>query len=109
MLSNILKTKSKINTYIKKRDPLFFKSSTLDYNAEMIALDFETNNETICCVAKSFDAQKYYDILQQNLAKVLFYPTDEILTSMMALTREFKSERLYTIKYLLMAIKVLLL
>lgn len=105
MLSNILKTKSKINTYIKKqRDPLFFKSSTLDYNAEMIALDFETNNETIFVVLPSlFDAQKYYDILQAKLGeKVLFYPTDEILTSMMALgSPEFKSERLYTIKYLL--------
>lgn len=79
------------------------------YNMTLIACDFIENNHSIFVVLPNlYMAQQYYDGLSNLLSNedVLFYPSDEVLTSLLALTSiEFKIERIYTIGTLLKGIK----
>ncbi len=83
----------------------YLKHSNDTYNAYMIAKSFLDQKRTIFVVlANLYEAQKYYDVLSQLLASedVLFYPSDQTLTAMMALgSPEFKSERMFTLKQLM--------
>lgn len=95
------------NKYIKKHEKtVYFKGSNETYNTYLISEAFQNNKNTVFVVLSNlYEAQKYYDKLSQlnNPDDVLFYPTDQILTSMMALgSPEFKSERLYTLNQLLL-------
>ena len=89
----------------KTSQKVFFQSSTDAYNVYMIAADFKANPANIFVVtANLYEAQKYYDMLTQILDNedVLFYPVDQMLTTMMALgSPEFRSERLYTLRQLM--------
>src|SRR5690606_27694664 len=68
-------------------------------------LRFKQNRKNLLVVLPNlYDAQKYYDSLSSILGDddVLFYPADQVLTSMMALgSPEFKNERLYTLRKLI--------
>ena len=83
----------------------FFKSSQETFNAYLVAADFIKHQETLILVLPNlYDAQKYYDVLSQIMPndKVLFYPADQVLTTIMALgSPEFKSERLFTLNQLM--------
>jgi len=103
---DFLKMKTNMNKIIKKTSKMmFFKSSTDSYNAYLAALDYIENNKTVFIVTPNlYEAQKYYDKMSQiiDADNVLFYPSDQTLTNIMALgSPEFKSERLYTLKQLL--------
>lgn len=82
-----------------------YKHANHGFLSHAIALDFITHAETIFVVcANLYDAQIYYDYLSNLVNKddLLFFPSDQILTMMMALgSPEFRSERLFTIQTLL--------
>ncbi|MDY0276597.1 MAG: transcription-repair coupling factor [Acholeplasma sp.] len=82
-----------------------YRNSNDTYNAYMINEDFIEGDKTIFVVLPNlYEAQKYYDLLNRISMEdnVLFYPVDQILTTIMALgSPEFQSERLYTIRKLL--------
>lgn len=82
-----------------------FKNANHRYIQFVIGLRYHQNNKNIFVVLPNlYDAQKYYDRLSSILGDdaVLFYPSDQMLTSMMALgSPEFKNERLYTLRKLL--------
>ena len=84
---------------------MFFKSSNDTYNAYVIASDYISSKQSVFVVTPNlYEAQKYYDTLSQIIdsEKVLFYPADQTLTSIMALgSPEFKSERIFTLKQLM--------
>lgn len=90
----------------EKNKTVYLKSSTDSYNCYLISKRYVEIKETIFVVtANLYEAQKYYDTLSMlnDPEQVLFYPADETLTSMMALgSPEFKSERLYTLKQLML-------
>lgn len=94
--------KNLINQTSKKT---FFKASNDSMNSYLIASDFIINHQTIVVTLPNlYEAQKYYDVLSQLLdaEDVLFYPADQVLTTIMALgSPEFKSERLFTLKQLM--------
>ena len=101
-----LRNQTHIINHIKQTSKtMFFKSSNESYNAYLAVTDFIENDTTIFVVTSNlYEAQKYYDTISQLIdsERVLFYPADQTLTSMMALgSPEFKSERLYTLKQLL--------
>ncbi len=83
----------------------FFKASNDAFNAYFIAGDYALHQNTIVVTLPNlYEAQKYYDMLSQLLdaEDVLFYPADQVLTTIMALgSPEFKSERLFTLKQLM--------
>lgn len=90
---------------LKIQETRHYKNSDFYYNELLISNAFLNKNQTIFVVLPNlYDAQKYYDGLSNLLGeeKILFYPTDQILTSLMALgSPEFKNERLYTLRELL--------
>lgn len=90
---------------IKKINHKYFKNSNDIYNIHLIKEDFKTSDSSIFVTLPNlYEAQKYYDYLNNALDKdsVLFYPVDQMLTTLMALgSFEFQSERLYTLKKLL--------
>lgn len=101
-----IKTHTQIHQTIKKTSQkVFFQSSTDPFNAYVIAADYQKKPTTIFVVtANLYEAQKYYDMLTQLLDEdqVLFYPVDQMLTTMMALgSPEFRSERLFTLRQLM--------
>ena len=97
----------KLNNYLTKlnnENIKYFKKSSNYFNIQMIRYDYINSNQTIFVVLPNlYEAQKYYDALVEELDdKVLFYPVDQILTTIMSLgSYEFQSERLYTINQLL--------
>lgn len=105
MLDFIVK-KTNIRVINKKAlETMFFKGSTDSFNVYLAAQDFKINKKTIFIITPNlYEAQKYYDAISQAVNKedVLFYPSDQTLTSIMALgSPEFKSERIYTLKQLM--------
>ena len=92
-------------TIIKTYDHLTLSQTNDAYNMTLIASDFLANDDTIFVVLPNlYLAQVYYDGLSLLLEQsdVLFYPSDEVLTSLLALTSiEFKIERIYTLGTLL--------
>ncbi|MFA5525349.1 MAG: transcription-repair coupling factor [Acholeplasmataceae bacterium] len=95
-----------IQKWVKKTSKTtFFKFSNDYFNAYLVAADYQINQKTVLVVLPNlYEAQKYYDTLSQILDSedVLFYPSDQILTTIMALgSPEFRSERLYTLKQLM--------
>ncbi len=82
-----------------------FKHTNASYIQLMSAIRFVKSDKHLFIVLPNlYEAQKYYDAISLILGdeKVLFYPTDQLLTSMMALgSPEFKNERLYTLRQLL--------
>lgn len=97
----------KLNNYINKILKLnntHYQKSNDYFNAHLINSDFKNGDKTIFVILPNlYEAQKYYDYLNQfNEDNVLFYPVDQILTTIMALgSPEFQSERIYTIQKLL--------
>ncbi|VEU79691.1 transcription-repair coupling factor [Haploplasma axanthum] len=98
----------KIKNYIIEKLNLgnkYYQKTNDYFNAYMIKEDYLNSDKTIFVVLPNlYEAQKYYDYLNQIIESdyVLFYPVDQILTTIMALgSHEFQSERLYTIKKLL--------
>src|SRR5690606_6442867 len=71
----------------------------------VLSLRYQKNNQNLLIVLPNlYDAQKFYDAMSSILGDddVLFYPADQVLTSMMALgSPEFKNERLYTLRKLI--------
>ncbi len=90
---------------LSEKHDLVLNQTNDAYNMTLIASDFLANDDTIYVVLPNlYLAQLYYDglslLLEDN--DVLFYPSDEILTSLLALTSiEFKIERIYAIGSLL--------
>lgn len=84
-----------------------FKGVSHSYLQTMLSLRYDISNKNIFVVLPNlYEAQKYYDTLSSIIdeSKVLFYPMDQTLTSMMALgSPEFKNERLFTLRKLLQA------
>ncbi|MFA5560163.1 MAG: transcription-repair coupling factor [Acholeplasmataceae bacterium] len=80
-------------------------NSTDSFNCLLIAKQFTEQRKTVFVVLPNlYDAQRYYDRLSEilNEDEVLFYPVDQMLTVMMALSSpEFKSERIFTLRQLL--------
>ncbi len=91
--------------FLEDKKTVYLKHSHDIYDVYMITKLFHEVNETIFVVCPNlYEAQKYYDLFNQtnHYDDVLFYPSDEILTFMMALgSPEFKSERLFTLKQLM--------
>jgi len=89
----------------KNKQTVYLKSSTDSYNCYLVSKRYLMTKQTVFVVTPNlYEAQKYYDTLSNinDPDKVLFYPADETLTSMMALgSPEFKSERLYTLNQLM--------
>lgn len=94
---------------IKASRDLVINQTNNPYNMTLIACDYLENNHSIFVVLPNlYMAQQYYDGLSNLLSNeaVLFYPSDEVLTSLLALTSiEFKIERIYTIGTLLTGAK----
>lgn len=82
-----------------------FKHVNDAYIQFITAFKFQSQQQNIFIVLPNlYAAQKYYDTLSEILGDeaVLFYPADQMLTTMMALgSPEFKNERLHTIRTLL--------
>ena len=76
-----------------------FKGVSHSYLQTMLSLRYDISNKNIFVVLPNlYEAQKYYDTLSSTIdeSKVLFYPMDQTLTSMMALgSPGFKNERLF--------------
>ncbi|MBU1141042.1 MAG: hypothetical protein KKG64_00815, partial [Firmicutes bacterium] len=103
---DFLKMKTNMTKIIQRTSTsMFFKTSSDAYNAYLAALDYIENQKTVFIVTPNlYEAQKYYDKMSQivDVDNVLFYPSDQTLTNIMALgSPEFKSERLYTLKQLM--------
>lgn len=83
----------------------YFKNSNTVFNVHLIKEDFNKGDQTLFVVLPNlYEAQNYYDSLNEIIdnEKVLFYPVDQFLTTIMALgSHEFQSERLYTLNRLL--------
>ncbi|VEU83017.1 transcription-repair coupling factor [Acholeplasma hippikon] len=103
MYEKLLKLYNKTNQI--KASQSDFKNVNHAYVQFLITLKYYQNNKNIFVVLPNlYDAQKYYDKLSNILGDecVLFYPSDQMLTSMMALgSPEFKNERLFTLRKLL--------
>ncbi|NLN50656.1 MAG: transcription-repair coupling factor [Acholeplasmataceae bacterium] len=97
-----LKTFSKI---INKDSGLKLTDLNEGFVQNLVALDFVKGEKTIFLVLPNISlAQKFYDQIGNliNPEDVLFYPADEFLTSLLALSSTaFKTERIYTIGKLL--------
>ncbi len=93
-----------LNKYTKKDG---FRISNMTSNASIftIASMFQMNNDNIFVVLDTlYEAQKFYDKLinMLGLDDVLFYPSDELITSELLVSSiEFKLERNLAIKNLL--------
>jgi len=102
ILSNIYSNSQVLNA--TKGD---FKHVTHSYLQTLLAMRFNASNKNLFIVLPNlYEAQKYYDNLSSIIdeSRVLFYPTDQTLTSIMALgSPEFKNERLFTLRKLLLA------
>ena len=103
---NLIPNKEIIQTH----KDLVINQTNDPYNMTLIACDYLENNHTVFVVLPNlYMAQQYYDGLSNLLTNddVLFYPSDEVLTSLLALTSiEFKIERIYTIGTLLKGVKI---
>jgi len=92
-------------TKVYKKDD--FRLTNMTFNASIfhIASEFQSTNKTIFVVLDTlYEAQKYYDKLinMLDLDSVLFYPSDELITSELLVSSiEFKLERNLTIKNML--------
>ncbi len=93
------------NSKVLKASKGDFKHVNQAYIELLLTLKFKQSNKNLFIVLPNlYDAQKYYDSLSLTLGDeyVLFFPTDQMLTSIMALgSPEFKNERLYTLRQLL--------
>jgi transcription-repair coupling factor (superfamily II helicase) len=93
------------NSKVLKASKGDFKHVNHAYIELLLTLKFKQSNKNLFIVLPNlYDAQKYYDSLSLTLGdeNVLFFPTDQMLTSIMALgSPEFKNERLYTLRQLL--------
>ena len=93
-----------LNKYTKKEG---FSLSNVTNNLALflIASKFQKENKSIFIVLDTlYEAQKYYDKLinMLNMDDVLFYPSDELITSELLVSSiEFKLERNLTIKNML--------
>ena len=102
MIENLFS--QKLNQIVKQKKGTFKKVNDpfLQY---VIAYDFKQQKENIIVVTSNlYEAQKYYDQLSEviHADDLLFYPVDQMLTSIMALgSPEFKNERLFTLRQLL--------
>ena len=95
-----------IKNLFKQFKPLTIKDKPLlsdlseGYTASLLAYRFLTDNKTIFLVAPSMNvAQAYYDNISSLIGSehVLFYPSDELLTSVLSIAIEsFKIERIFT-------------
>src|SRR5690554_6956685 len=74
----------------------YFKNSNTVFNVHLIKEDFNKGDQTLFVVLPNlYEAQNYYDSLNEIIdnEKVLFYPVDQFLTTIMALgSHEFQSE-----------------
>src|SRR5690554_3645796 len=106
-MSNKILNKIYINSQVLNAEKGDFKHVTHSYLQTLLAMRFNASNKNLFIVLPNlYEAQKYYDNLSSIIdeSKVLFYPTDQTLTSIMALgSPEFKNERLYTLRKLLLA------
>ncbi|CCV65039.1 Transcription-repair coupling factor (Superfamily II helicase) [Paracholeplasma brassicae] len=86
---------------VGKKDNLRLNQITDSYNQLLVSSLYLTSNETVFVVLPNlYMAQQYYDGLSTicGAENVLFYPADEMLSSLMALSsQEFKIERIYTL------------
>lgn len=93
------------NKILNEKNNLVLSQTNDSYNMTLIASDFLSHDDTVYVVLPNlYLAQLYYDGLSLIVGNndVLFYPSDEILTSLLALSSmEFKIERIYTIGTLL--------
>ncbi len=98
-------SKSYIDSKVVKASKGDFKHVNHAYIQLLLTLKFKQSNKNLFIVLPNlYDAQKYYDSLSLTLGdeNVLFFPSDQTLTAMMALgSPEFKNERLYTLRQLL--------
>lgn len=107
MEKNIIKLKNikAFNEVIQTKDNLFLTDVNVGYVLSLIALDYLENNQTIFVVLPNLIlAQKFYDELNLIMPEeeILFYPSDEFLTSLLSLSSNmFKTERIYTLGKLL--------
>ncbi len=90
---------------ITKKEGFKISNVTSNFSIFLIASKFQMENKTIFVVLDTlYEAQKYYDKLINMLDQddVLFYPSDELITSELLVSSiEFKLERNLTIKGLL--------
>ena len=103
-MNNLFDIFSKIDSnknIIKQKDNLILNQTTDAYNMMYIAASFMQTEDVVFVVLPNiYMAQQYYDGLSNivGTSEVLFYPADEILSSLMALSsQEFKIERIYTL------------
>ena len=104
ILSDIL-LKDKLVQFVTSKEKVAVSKTNDNFNVSLIATDFVKNDQSLFVVASNiFTAQKYYDELINILPEedVLFFPSDELLTvEMLAMTGDFKYERINTILTLL--------
>lgn len=90
---------------LTKNDGFILSNVTNNFNIFLIASKFQKENKTIFVVLDTlYNAQQYYDKLinMLNTDDVLFYPSDELITSELLVSSiEFKLERNLTIKNIL--------
>ena len=88
-----------------KNEGFTLSNSTTNFNIFLIASKFQKESKTIFVVLDTlYEAQQYYDKLinMLNTEDVLFYPSDELITSELLVSSiEFKLERNLTIKNIL--------
>ena len=88
-----------------KNEGFTLSNSTTNFNIFLIASKFQKESKTIFVVLDTlYEAQQYYDKLinMLNTDDVLFYPSDELITSELLVSSiEFKLERNLTIKNIL--------
>lgn len=103
-MDTIIKHFKQLNTFkkiIQKQSGLLITDLTENFLASLIATDFDEKDNTIFLVLPNLaKAQLLYDTLSTILEpeNVLFYPSDEPLTSLLSMSsKTFKIERIYTI------------
>ena len=86
----------------KVNDELYITNTNDNISLLMLIYLFNKSNESILIVTPNlYKAQKVYDSLTNLLDEdqVSFYPQDEFITTeMLAMSKEFKFERINTIK-----------
>ena len=103
-MNSIIKHYKQLNTFNKIIQPsggMLITDLTDNFLSSLIATDYTEGNNTIFIVLPNLaKAQLYYDMLSTILEPedVLFYPSDEPLTSLLSLSsKTFKIERIFTI------------
>ena len=103
-MDSIIKHYKQLNTFNKIIQPsggMLITDLTDNFLSSLIATDYTEANNTIFIILPNLaKAQLYYDMLSTILEPedVLFYPSDEPLTSLLSLSsKTFKIERIFTI------------